>query len=70
MNGLKIFISITLLLVFQFSDAQSYEGYIDNKYPVWMDLSFSSTNNIISGSYFYKKTGVILTFRGHIMEIN
>lgn len=64
MNFLKLFITFYLLFVSIFCGAQSYEGYIDLKYPVWVDLNFSSTDNNISGSYFYKKVGGDIKIQG------
>ena len=64
MNFLKLFITFILLFVSIFCDAQSYEGYIDLKYPVWADLNFSSNDNNISGTYFYKKMGGDIKIQG------
>ena len=70
----KFLIITTLLFAFIFCNAQSYEGYIDGKYPVWADFNFSSTDNIISGYYFYKKTGGEIklqgTYNGQQLNIN
>lgn len=64
MNYLKIYSTIFLLFVSFFCNAQSYEGYIDQKYPVWVDLNFSSTDNNITGTYFYKKMGGDIKIQG------
>jgi hypothetical protein len=64
MNFLKLFITFFLLFVSIFCGAQSYEGYIDLKYPIWADLNFSSNDNNISGTYFYKKMGGDIKIQG------
>jgi hypothetical protein len=74
MKIIKLSITFYLLFVSIFCSAQSFEGYIDQKYPVWVDLNFSSNDNNISGTYFYKKMGgdikVQGTYNGQKIIIN
>ncbi len=46
--------------------SQSYEGYISDNLPVWMDLKQPATAGSVSGSYFYKKNGGSISLSGTI----
>jgi hypothetical protein len=52
--------------------SQSYEGYIHiaDNLPVWFDLSAGTTAESLSGSYFYKKTGIGISISGSMQGNN
>jgi hypothetical protein len=60
---LVCFISLGFVLI---SKAQCYEGYISGNLPVWVDLIIPANDGAISGTYFYKKDGGIITVSGTI----
>ncbi|MBL0202194.1 MAG: hypothetical protein IPP81_19160 [Chitinophagaceae bacterium] len=62
-------IVLTLSVIFgclKVCKAQSFEGYISENIPVWVDLNIPSNAESISGSYFYKKNGVTILLSGTI----
>jgi hypothetical protein len=59
---------MTLLFVLFFSvlelRAQSFEGYIANTYPIWVDLTIPVSDGEVTGAYFYKQYGGSITLSG------
>ena len=58
-NMKKVIIFSALLLTILQIHSQSYEGYIGENIPVWLEINESNTDNT-TGSYFYKKNGGII----------
>jgi hypothetical protein len=58
-NMKKYIIFSALLLTILQIHSQSYEGYIGENIPVWLEINESNTDNT-TGSYFYKKNGGII----------
>ena len=48
------------------SNAQSYEGYISESLPVWVDLIIPANDSTVTGTYFYKKDGGIIPLSGPV----
>ncbi len=44
--------------------SQSFEGYIADNLPVWMDINSPISNGPVTGAYFYKKTGGSIPLTG------
>ena len=58
----NILFSILLLTILQIH-SQSYEGYIGDNIPVWLEITQSTSDNL-TGSYFYKKIGGSIVLSG------
>jgi len=50
--------------------AQSYEGYIADNMPVWLDLSAGPADTSLSGTYFYKNNGGNISLSGSMIGNN
>lgn len=48
--------------------AQSYEGYISDTLPIWLDFNEPTNDGLISGTYFYKNNGGIIGLSGSIKD--
>ena len=63
----KVIITIFLCHVFAIFNniyGQSFDGYIDNKYPIWIEIT--QNNTLINGNYFYKKNGGNIPLTGSV----
>lgn len=62
----KITLLLVVLVMAKWNNchAESYEGYINENIPVWVDINLDVLNNKISGSYFYKKNGSNISLSG------
>jgi hypothetical protein len=56
-----------LLLNFLQIHSQSYEGYIGDNIPIWLENT-PSTSDTLTGSYFYKKNGGSIVLSGRSKE--
>lgn len=64
MKKIALFLVILVVTKWNNCNAQSYEGYIQENIPVWVDINLDVLNNTISGSYFYKKNGSSISLSG------
>ena len=55
MNKTTLLLVVLVMAKWNNFHAQSFEGYINENIPVWVDINLDVLNNTISGSYFYKK---------------
>lgn len=64
MKKITILFVVILMAKWNNCNAQSFEGYINENIPVWVDINLDVLNNTISGSYFYKKNGSSISLSG------
>jgi len=67
MNKKKLLLTCFITLgCLKISTAQSYEGYISENLPVWVDLNIPTNDGSFSGTYFYKKDGGSIPLLGTV----
>jgi len=64
MNKTTLLLVVLVMAKWNNFHAQSFEGYINENIPVWVDINLDVLNNTISGSYFYKKNGTSISLFG------